>query len=93
MSDYLNFPPCFFFKIALKNCPECAFLYKELWNYFDKELTNSILKRLIPEVFSMSKTIFRNKLVKLKHQGLLDFKVYKKSFIIDLVPFDERRKT
>ncbi len=92
MSEYLDFPPSFFFEIALKNCPDAAFIYKELWRFFDGQLNDILPKDKILKTFGITPTRFRNQLLLLKTQGLLGFKENKKSYKIDLAPFDEKKR-
>ncbi len=88
MTDYLDFPPLYFFETVLKNCPEAAFTYKEIWNFSDDSLSFVIPKDKILKTFGITPTRLRNQLLQLKVQGLVEFKENKKSYKIDLMPWD-----
>ncbi len=91
MCEYLDFPPYFFFQLALKHCPKAAYTYKELWQVLNGKLHDLILKDEIVKLFGCSQTIFKNHLLLLRREGLVNFKINKKSYKIDLVPFDKAK--
>jgi len=73
MKEYKEFPPIKYFLRVLKNCPESALLYIQLW----KQRTEKPLfvqKSEIRKIYMISPTKFRNFLSPLAFLGLLIFK-------------------
>ena len=89
MSNYSLFPPEEFFELVLKHCPQAGFVYKELWRYFFQSDDNLLQKKDVRPIFGMAPTAFRNKLLLLKRESLLEYKENSLSYKIYLTTSEE----
>ena len=85
MSVYEDFPPIKLFEKTLKHCPQASFLYKELWRFSDDKWSFSVQKSDIIDLFGLTPTKLKNLMLLLKKEGLLQFKLNKKSYKIDFI--------
>lgn len=88
MMEYASFPPCPYFTQILRHFPEAAMLYCKIWSLKNKNNKLAIKKKDIFNIFLVSPTIFRNRLVNLMEEGLLSFETTPEFYYIDLVDFD-----
>lgn len=86
---YTDFPPCPYFLQVLRHFPEAALLYFRIWGSKNSKHKLAIKRQDIPNIFLMSPTVFRNRIVKLMEEGLLSFETTPTLYYIELVPFDE----
>lgn len=87
--QYTDFPPCPYFLQVLRHFPEAALLYYKLWGSRNSQHKLAIKKEDIPNIFLVSPTVFRNRIVNLMEEGLLSFETTPKFYYIEFVPFDE----
>lgn len=73
----------------LRHSPDAAMLYCKLWGTKNKKHKLAIKKRDIFNIFLISPTIFRNRIVKLMEEGLISFESTPDVYYIDLIAFDE----
>lgn len=89
MMEYSTFPPCPYFIQILRHSPEAAMLYCKLWGSKNKKHKLAVKKQDIFNIFLLSPTVFRNRIVKLMEEGLLSFETTPKCYYIELIAFDE----
>lgn len=89
MMEYSTFPPCPYFMQILRHSPEAATLYCKLWSTKNKHYKLAIGKQDIFNIFLLSHTVFKNRLVKLMEEGLLSFESTPEFYYIELIAFDE----
>jgi len=73
----------------LRHFPDTAMLYCKIWGSKNKHHKLSVKKQDIFNIFLISPTVFKNRLVNLMEEGLLSFKSTPKFYYIDLVSFDD----
>ena len=88
MMEYSSFPPCPYFMQILRHSPDAAILYCKLWGSKNIHYKIGIKKNDIFNIYLISPTIFRNRLVKLMEEGLLSFETTPEMYYIELVAFD-----
>ncbi len=89
MMEYSSFPPCPYFMQILRHSPDAAILYCKLWGSRNKNYKIAVKKQDIFNIYLVSPTVFRNRMVKLMEEGLLSFETTPKLYYIELVAFDE----
>ena len=89
MNEYSNFPPFAYLKIILNSCPESALLYIDLWKRKDYADQFVVQRKDIRNAFLISPTLFRNLILPIVGQGLINFEESPKFFVINLTSFDE----
>jgi hypothetical protein len=88
MQEYEDFPPYQYFISVLKDSPQSALLYIDLWKNIKLNSSFKILKDEIRITFLISPTLFRNLLMPLIGLGLASVKEYPSYFTIELVDYD-----
>ncbi len=89
MMEYSSFPPCPYFTQILRHFPQAAMLYCKLWGSKNKQYKLAVDKQDIFNIYLISPTLFRNRIVKLMEEGLLSFELTPEFYYIELVAFDE----
>lgn len=89
MMQYTNFPPCPYFLQILRHYPESAMLYYKIWGSKNENYKLAVRKENIFDIFLVSATIFKNRLVNLMEEGLLSFESTPEFYYIELVTLDD----
>lgn len=89
MIEFSGFPPCPYFMQTLRHCPDAALLYCKLWEMKNPQYKLAVKKEDLFNIFLVSHTRFRNRLVKLLEEGLLSFESTPEFYYIELVAFDD----
>lgn len=92
MMEYSSFPPCPYFVQILRHFPEAAFLYCKLWESRNIHNKLAVKKKDIFNIFLISPTVFRNRIVNLMEEGLVSFEQTPQFFYIELVGFDDEEE-
>jgi hypothetical protein len=85
MIEYADFPPTKYFLRALKNCPQSAFLYTQIWARRGKNMSFQIDKKEIRKDYLVSPTLFRNLLTPLMNLNLVYLNENSDKFHIDIL--------
>ncbi len=89
MMEFTDFPPCPYFMQTLRHCPDAALLYCKIWEMKNNQYKLAIRKENLFNIFLISHTKFRNRLVKLMEEGLLSFDSTPEFYYIELVAFGD----
>lgn len=73
----------------LRHSPDAAMLYCKLWGSKNKKHKLAVKKQDIFNIFLISPTVFRNRIVKLMEEGLLSFETTPEFYYIELIAFDD----
>ena len=82
MSSYIQFPAFNKFKKCLQNCPTSALMYASVHAMRKNEKIVKIKKEEIKERLLVSPTIFKNHMIALARNELIEFQEKEKSFVI-----------
>jgi hypothetical protein len=85
MKDYSDFPPRKYFMRVLKNCPQSAFLYLQVWQKKDKQKILKTKKSDIRKEYLITPTMFRNLLSPLRYMNLVDFTENNGEYEVDIL--------
>ena len=85
MKNYREFPPVNYLMRILKNCPESALLYIELWEKRGKKMSLNLSRTDIRKEFLISPTLFRNMLMSLKILNIIRYVEKDEHFQIDIL--------
>ncbi len=85
MKEYIGYPPQHLFEMCLRNCPNAALLYKELWLYLEPKNSYCLIdKKDVAKLFKKTGIRFRTELIYLQKHEFLIFKTNKKTYKISL---------
>lgn len=86
MNDYSEFPPINLFKKILRNGPQAALQFVDLWKIRPKSRRKIVIdRRDIKTHFMISPTIFKNNLLTLGREEIICFEETKDHFLINFI--------
>ena len=84
MKNYNEWPPVKYLIRVLKNCPNSALLYIQLWKNQNKHYKISVRKKEIRKLYLISPTMFRNSISPLAFLSLVSFAEDEEQFQIEI---------
>jgi hypothetical protein len=85
MKDYRDFPPQKYFLRVLKNCPQSALIYTQLWKKRGTFMKLMTQKKDVRKEYLISPTLFRNLLAPLMFLNLVSFVENDERFEIEIL--------
>lgn len=89
MQEEHNYPPYFYLKAVLTNCPKAGLLYLTLWDHCDDNLKFKVKKSHTKDVFLCSLTRVKNDLLLLIREGLVSFTENMDSMTFEMTGWDD----
>jgi hypothetical protein len=84
-----DYPPYAYFEFILLHCPQAAWTYFKLWSKRDKDSKIRIKKSDIRYEFLKSQTKFKNELLDIAKEALVNVDETPEEMIIEMVSWDE----
>lgn len=84
-----TYPPYFYLKEVLTNCPKAGLLYMTLWEHCDENLKFKVKKLHVKEIFLCSLTRVKNDLLLLLREGLVSFTENNSSMEFELTGWED----